>query len=226
MHEARRSPPLRGSLSSARMPPESLFLRLCPAHVVPLPRLADHCAVVARTRSRTSNRRIRRIRRSEAAMSDVRIESLHVYPVKGCRGIALDAADVATTGLAASGAGDREWMVVDARRTLRHAARASATRARRDAGPRRIPDAVGARRLAARAAVAAARRRVARRRGLAQRRAGLRRRRRRGALALRARLAPTCGSCASTARCRGRAIRTTRATRARTRSSPTATRFW
>jgi len=46
-------------------------------------------------------------------MSDVRIESLHVYPVKGCRGIALEAADVATTGLGASGAGDREWMVVD-----------------------------------------------------------------------------------------------------------------
>jgi len=46
-------------------------------------------------------------------MSDVRIESLHVYPVKGCRGIALDAADVATTGLVAHGAGDREWMVVD-----------------------------------------------------------------------------------------------------------------
>jgi uncharacterized protein len=49
----------------------------------------------------------------EAAMSDVRIESLHVYPVKGCRGIALDVADVATTGLVASGAGDREWMIVD-----------------------------------------------------------------------------------------------------------------
>lgn len=47
-------------------------------------------------------------------MSDVHIESLHVYPVKGCRGIALEAADVATTGLVASGAGDREWMIVDA----------------------------------------------------------------------------------------------------------------
>ncbi len=47
-------------------------------------------------------------------MSDVRIESLHVYPVKGCRGIALAAAEVATTGLVASGAGDREWMIVDA----------------------------------------------------------------------------------------------------------------
>jgi uncharacterized protein len=49
----------------------------------------------------------------EAAMSDVRIESLHVYPVKGCRGITVDTADVATTGLAAHGAGDREWMIVD-----------------------------------------------------------------------------------------------------------------
>ena len=47
-------------------------------------------------------------------MSDVGIESLHVYPVKGCRGIAVETADVATTGLVASGAGDREWMVVDA----------------------------------------------------------------------------------------------------------------
>ena len=46
-------------------------------------------------------------------MSDVRIESLHVYPVKGCRGIALETARVATTGLVAFGAGDREWMIVD-----------------------------------------------------------------------------------------------------------------
>jgi hypothetical protein len=46
-------------------------------------------------------------------MSAVRIESLHVYPVKGCRGIALETATIATTGLVAAGAGDREWMVVD-----------------------------------------------------------------------------------------------------------------
>jgi uncharacterized protein len=46
-------------------------------------------------------------------MSDVRIESLHVYPVKGCRGIALETAEVATTGLVAAGTGDREWMIVD-----------------------------------------------------------------------------------------------------------------
>jgi uncharacterized protein YcbX len=38
---------------------------------------------------------------------------LHVYPIKGCRGIDVAAADVATTGLAFSGVGDRECMVVD-----------------------------------------------------------------------------------------------------------------
>jgi uncharacterized protein len=38
---------------------------------------------------------------------------LHVYPVKGCRGIALETAEVATTGLVAAGTGDREWMIVD-----------------------------------------------------------------------------------------------------------------
>lgn len=40
-----------------------------------------------------------------------RIAALAVYPVKSCRGIALAAARVATTGLEH----DREWMVVDAR---------------------------------------------------------------------------------------------------------------
>jgi hypothetical protein len=45
-------------------------------------------------------------------MSGVRIASLHVYPVKGCRGIAVTRAVAAVTGLVADGAGDREWMVV------------------------------------------------------------------------------------------------------------------
>jgi uncharacterized protein YcbX len=43
-----------------------------------------------------------------------RIASLHVYPVKGMRGVAVDAAAAEVTGLAAGGIGDREWMVVDA----------------------------------------------------------------------------------------------------------------
>lgn len=46
-------------------------------------------------------------------MTDARIASLFLYPVKGARGLALDAATVATTGLVAAGIGDREWMVVD-----------------------------------------------------------------------------------------------------------------
>lgn len=45
-------------------------------------------------------------------MTSARVASLHVYPVKGCRGIAVDSADVAVTGLVTRGAGDREWMVV------------------------------------------------------------------------------------------------------------------
>lgn len=46
-------------------------------------------------------------------MSDTLIQSLHVYPVKGCRGIAVAAAELAVTGLATGGVGDREYMVVD-----------------------------------------------------------------------------------------------------------------
>src|SRR4051812_470898 len=46
-------------------------------------------------------------------MNAARIASLHVYPVKGCRGIEVDSADVAVTGLVTRGVGDREWMVVD-----------------------------------------------------------------------------------------------------------------
>ena len=47
-------------------------------------------------------------------MNEVRVIALNIYPVKGCRRIELTEAVVATAGLAASGAGDREWMVVDA----------------------------------------------------------------------------------------------------------------
>lgn len=46
-------------------------------------------------------------------MSDAILDSIHVYPVKGCAGIDLPAAQVTTTGLAIDGAADREWMVVD-----------------------------------------------------------------------------------------------------------------
>ena len=45
-------------------------------------------------------------------MSDAHVASLHLYPVKGCRGIDLPAARVDVTGLACAGAGDREWMLV------------------------------------------------------------------------------------------------------------------
>ena len=46
-------------------------------------------------------------------MTTARIASLHVYPVKGCRGIGLAHANVAVTGLVTQSVGDREWMVVD-----------------------------------------------------------------------------------------------------------------
>jgi len=41
------------------------------------------------------------------------IASLHLYPVKSCRGIALDTALLGRAGLECDGAADREWMVVD-----------------------------------------------------------------------------------------------------------------
>jgi uncharacterized protein YcbX len=45
-------------------------------------------------------------------LSDVHVASLHLYPIKGCRGIDLAAARVDVTGLASTGAGDREWMLI------------------------------------------------------------------------------------------------------------------
>jgi hypothetical protein len=45
---------------------------------------------------------------------NARIAELNLYPVKGCRGIALREATLAETGLAVDGIGDREWVVVDA----------------------------------------------------------------------------------------------------------------
>lgn len=41
------------------------------------------------------------------------ISRLLLYPVKGCRGIALPSARLAPTGLAVGDIGDREWVVVD-----------------------------------------------------------------------------------------------------------------
>jgi uncharacterized protein YcbX len=42
-----------------------------------------------------------------------RIQALHLYPIKGCRGFAVDVATLAPTGLEVDGVGDREWVVVD-----------------------------------------------------------------------------------------------------------------
>lgn len=43
----------------------------------------------------------------------VTVSQLHIYPVKGCRGIALGEATLAATGLEVDGIGDREWVIVD-----------------------------------------------------------------------------------------------------------------
>jgi uncharacterized protein YcbX len=42
------------------------------------------------------------------------IDRLFIYPIKGCRGFAVDRATVAVTGLEIDGVGDREWVIVDA----------------------------------------------------------------------------------------------------------------
>jgi uncharacterized protein YcbX len=42
------------------------------------------------------------------------IAQLFLYPVKGCRGIEIERASLAATGLEVDGIGDREWVVVDA----------------------------------------------------------------------------------------------------------------
>ena len=41
------------------------------------------------------------------------IASLHLYPVKSCRGLDLDAASLGPRGLEAHGLGDRQWAVID-----------------------------------------------------------------------------------------------------------------
>ena len=43
------------------------------------------------------------------------IAALNVYPVKSCRGLAADRAEVTRDGLAVDGVRDREWMIVDLR---------------------------------------------------------------------------------------------------------------
>lgn len=43
-----------------------------------------------------------------------RIVELSLYPIKGCRGLALQTAQLPVTGLETDGIGDREWVVVDA----------------------------------------------------------------------------------------------------------------
>jgi len=42
------------------------------------------------------------------------IAQLFLYPVKGCRGIEIERATLAATGLEVDGIGDREWVIVDA----------------------------------------------------------------------------------------------------------------
>jgi uncharacterized protein len=42
------------------------------------------------------------------------IAQLFLYPIKGCRGIEIERASLAATGLEVDGIGDREWVVVDA----------------------------------------------------------------------------------------------------------------
>ena len=45
---------------------------------------------------------------------NARIAELNLFPVKGCRGIALKQATLVATGLESDGIGDREWVVIDA----------------------------------------------------------------------------------------------------------------
>jgi uncharacterized protein YcbX len=44
------------------------------------------------------------------------IDQLFIYPIKGCRGIAVGRATLTATGLEIDGIGDREWVVVDENR--------------------------------------------------------------------------------------------------------------
>ncbi|MGH6611376.1 MAG: MOSC domain-containing protein [Burkholderiaceae bacterium] len=46
-------------------------------------------------------------------MSDASIDSLRIYPIKGCAGFRVRSAAIAQTGLVVNGIGDREWVVVD-----------------------------------------------------------------------------------------------------------------
>ena len=69
------------------------------------------------------------------AASIVRIRSLHVYPVKSCAGIALDAARLGPRGFEA----DRQWMIVDQRqRFLTQRTHPALARVRTELGPDRL----------------------------------------------------------------------------------------
>lgn len=46
-------------------------------------------------------------------MTALNIDALHVYPVKGCRGLSPERVVAEATGFATDGLGDREWMVID-----------------------------------------------------------------------------------------------------------------
>ena len=43
-------------------------------------------------------------------MSEIRVEAIHIHPVKSCRRIEVDEAAIVATGLAH----DRQWQIVDA----------------------------------------------------------------------------------------------------------------
>ena len=60
----------------------------------------------------TTTQGLQREERIAEAMN-VRIAELNLHPVKGCRGIALESATLAATGLEVDGIGDREWTIVD-----------------------------------------------------------------------------------------------------------------
>ncbi len=70
-------------------------------------------------RMRLEGTGLRRARRRRDALPLQRlidmatIAQLFLYPVKGCRGIAVERAALVETGLEVDGIGDREWVVVD-----------------------------------------------------------------------------------------------------------------
>ena len=149
------------------------------------------------------------------------IAALNVYPVKSCRGLAADRAEVTPAGLAIDGVRDREWMVVDSRGrfvTQRELPRLAliGIEALTAGCMLHVP---GLDPVAAGSAGGGARRRR-----LERARARSRRRATRPPTRCPPTSTTTCGSCGSTTRTRGASIPTTRERAARRRSTPTAIR--